>query len=64
MWDTFIVSPMTNLLLLIYNLIGQNFGIAIVLFTILIRAITYSSNQEFGKPAGTRMRHGGGDNVT
>lgn len=41
MWDTFIVSPMTNLLLLIYNLVGQNFGIAIVLFTILIRAITW-----------------------
>ena len=41
MWDTFIVGPMTNLLLLIYNLIGQNFGIAIVLFTILIRAITW-----------------------
>lgn len=41
MWDTFIVSPMTNLLLLIYNLIGQNFGIAIILFTILIRAITW-----------------------
>ena len=41
MWDTFIVGPMTNLLLLIYDLIGQNFGIAIVLFTILIRAITW-----------------------
>lgn len=41
MWDTFIVSPMTNLLLLIYNLIGQNFGIAIILFTILVRAITW-----------------------
>jgi YidC/Oxa1 family membrane protein insertase len=41
MWDTFIVSPMTNLLLLIYNLVGQNFGIAIILFTILIRAITW-----------------------
>ena len=41
MWDTFIVIPMTNLLLGIYNLIGQNFGIAIILFTILIRAITW-----------------------
>ncbi len=41
MWDTFIVIPMTNLLLLIYDLIGQNFGIAIILFTILIRAITW-----------------------
>lgn len=41
MWDTYIVIPMTNLLLLIYNLIGQNFGIAIILFTILVRAITW-----------------------
>lgn len=41
MWDTFIVTPMTNLLLLIYNLVGQDFGIAIILFTILIRAITW-----------------------
>ena len=41
MWDTFIVTPMTNLLLLIYNLVGQNFGVAIILFTILIRAITW-----------------------
>ena len=41
MWDTYIVIPMTNLLLLIYNVIGQNFGIAIILFTILIRAITW-----------------------
>ncbi len=41
MWDTFIVIPMTNLLLLIYDLIGQNFGVAIILFTILIRAITW-----------------------
>ncbi len=41
MWDTFIVIPMTNLLLWIYDLIGHNFGIAIILFTILIRAITW-----------------------
>lgn len=41
MWQTFIIEPMTNLLLLIYTLIGQNFGIAIILFTILIRAITW-----------------------
>ncbi len=41
MWDTFIIIPMTNLLLWIYQLIGQNFGIAIILFTILIRALTW-----------------------
>ena len=37
MWDTIIVTPMTNILLLIYAFVG-NFGIAIILFTVLIKA--------------------------
>ncbi len=41
MWQTIIVYPFTNALLMIYNLIGGNFGIAIILFTILIRLITH-----------------------
>jgi YidC/Oxa1 family membrane protein insertase len=41
MWETIIVNPFTNALLLIYKLIGGNFGIAIILFTILIRVITH-----------------------
>ena len=41
MWDTYIIIPMTNVLLWIYESIGLNFGIAIILFTILIRAITW-----------------------
>jgi YidC/Oxa1 family membrane protein insertase len=41
MWETIIVNPFTNVLLLIYKLIGGNFGIAIILFTILIRVITH-----------------------
>lgn len=41
MWDTLIIAPFTNALLFIYNLVGQNFGIAIILFTILIRLITH-----------------------
>ncbi len=41
MWETIIVNPFTNVLLLIYKLIGGNFGIAIILFTILIRLITH-----------------------
>ena len=40
-WDTIIINPFTNLLLLIYKMIGGNFGIAIILFTILIRLITH-----------------------
>jgi YidC/Oxa1 family membrane protein insertase len=38
-WNTFIFNPMVNILLFIYALIG-NFGIAIILFTLLIRALT------------------------
>jgi YidC/Oxa1 family membrane protein insertase len=41
MWDTIIVNPFTNILLIIYKLIGGNFGIAIILFTIVIRLITH-----------------------
>ena len=41
MWDTIIITPFVNALLFIYNLVGQNFGIAIILFTILIRLITH-----------------------
>jgi YidC/Oxa1 family membrane protein insertase len=41
MWETIIVNPFTNILLLIYKLIGGNFGVAIILFTILIRLITH-----------------------
>jgi YidC/Oxa1 family membrane protein insertase len=41
MWENIIVNPFTNVLLLIYKMIGGNFGIAIILFTILIRLITH-----------------------
>ncbi len=41
MWNTFILSPMVNVLIWIYNLIFHNFGIAIILFTIAIRLLTY-----------------------
>jgi YidC/Oxa1 family membrane protein insertase len=40
MWDLLIINPMTNLLLWIYSVIG-GFGIAIIIFTILIRLLTY-----------------------
>jgi YidC/Oxa1 family membrane protein insertase len=41
MWNTFILSPMVNVLIWIYNLLFQNFGLAIIVFTIVIRLITY-----------------------
>lgn len=41
MWNTFILSPMVNVLIWIYNLFFHNFGLAIIIFTIVIRLITY-----------------------
>ncbi len=43
MWDAFI-TLMINILLFIYDLIGQNFGWAIIIFTILVRVVTYPLN--------------------
>jgi YidC/Oxa1 family membrane protein insertase len=40
MWETIVIQPFTNILLLIYSLVN-NFGISIILFTILIRLITH-----------------------
>jgi YidC/Oxa1 family membrane protein insertase len=40
LWNAIVVQPMTNILLSIYGLVG-NFGIAIILFTILIRLATH-----------------------
>jgi len=42
-WD-FFVSIFVNTLLWIYNVVGQNFGIAIILFTILIKVVTWPLN--------------------
>lgn len=40
MWNTIIVQPLTNLLVLITMLV-KNFGIAIILFTIIIKLVTH-----------------------
>ncbi|HAV78425.1 MAG TPA: OxaA precursor, partial [Anaerolineae bacterium] len=45
MWDLF-VSIFINVLLWIYNIIGQNFGVAIILFTILIKIVTWPLNAQ------------------
>lgn len=45
MWNTF-VSVMINILLYIYNFVGGNFGLAIILFTILVRLLTYPLNAQ------------------
>ena len=47
MWESFIIQPMVNLLLWIYDILGhgpQMFGLAIILFTIVIRLITWPLN--------------------
>lgn len=40
-WSTLILNPMTNSLMWIYSGLAQNFGLAIIVFTILVRLITY-----------------------
>lgn len=40
LFDLFIVNPFTNALLLIYAFVG-NFGLSIILFTVLIRLLTH-----------------------
>ena len=40
MWDTIIIEPFINLLLWISKLVG-NFGVAIILFTILTKIVLY-----------------------
>jgi YidC/Oxa1 family membrane protein insertase len=40
MWNTFILEPAINALIFIYDLLGQNFGLAIIVFTALVRLIT------------------------
>jgi YidC/Oxa1 family membrane protein insertase len=44
MFDTFIVNPMINALLLFYDLLGNNYVLAIAVFTIVIRLITLPLN--------------------
>jgi YidC/Oxa1 family membrane protein insertase len=39
-WEMLIINPMVNTLLWIYSIVG-NFGIAIILFTIVVRLITH-----------------------
>jgi len=41
MWDTIIINPFVNTLLWIYSVLGHNFGLAIILFTLVVRLITY-----------------------
>lgn len=44
MWDLFILNPMINALLVLYDLLGTNFFLAIAVFTLLIRLLTLPLN--------------------
>ena len=46
-----VVNLMVNVLIFIYSLVGHNFGIAIILFTVLIRGITWPLNAQQMKGA-------------
>ncbi|NPA07295.1 MAG: YidC/Oxa1 family membrane protein insertase [Chloroflexi bacterium] len=50
MWTTLVVQPMLNLLLWIYALVG-NFGLAIIIFTVLIRLALYPLMRQQTKSA-------------
>lgn len=39
-WNYVLINPMLNALIALYSVLGQNFGIAIIVFTILIRVLT------------------------
>ncbi|MFN2152262.1 MAG: YidC/Oxa1 family membrane protein insertase [Anaerolineales bacterium] len=43
MWDA-VITVFINILLYIYNIVGDNFGLAIIIFTLLIRLVTYPLN--------------------
>lgn len=44
MWDTFILNPMINALLILYDFLGTNFFLAIAVFTLLVRLLTLPLN--------------------
>lgn len=44
MWDTFILNPMINALLILYDILGANFFLSIAVFTLLIRLVTLPLN--------------------
>lgn len=44
LWNTFILKPMLNFLLFLYSLLGRNFGLSIIVFTVLVRVLTLPIN--------------------
>ncbi len=46
-----VIGIMVNIMIFIYSLVGHNFGIAIILFTILVRLVTWPLNAQQMKGA-------------
>lgn len=46
-----VIAILINVMIFIYSLVGQNFGIALILFTILIRLVTWPLNAQQMKGA-------------
>ena len=46
-----VIAILVNAMILIYSLVGQNFGVALILFTILIRVVTWPLNAQQMKGA-------------
>ena len=40
LWNTLIFEPMLNFLLFLYSLLAQNFGLSVIMFTVLVRLLT------------------------
>src|SRR5689334_21055306 len=40
-WNTFVLEPMLNSLLFLYQYLFNNFTLSILVFTVLIRALTF-----------------------
>src|SRR4026209_2098695 len=46
-----VIAILINVMIFIYSLVGQNFGVALILFTILIRLVTWPLNAQQMKGA-------------
>jgi hypothetical protein len=46
-----VIAILINVMIFIYGLVGQNFGVALILFTILIRLVTWPLNAQQMKGA-------------
>jgi YidC/Oxa1 family membrane protein insertase len=46
LWQTIFYQPLLNLLVFIYNLVGSDMGIAIIVLTILIKLVLYPFSQQ------------------